>query len=533
MRKISKLTSLSLAALMAASVMPTAFAAGEAANEPMFSNNFEEYSTDRPDGLYVYTNHTESPIYFYRYYTGYADNSNQVLKSDATNILYDEYITGDKSIMAQSQTGDEEGSLRLNIDGHLFDTVDYAYKYMATRSDKTNPKFVRGGLPGYIGLSSLHTDLLHTGQGRADNEDACTYDLCVVDTTSTNKALKLDPHRNGLNRDGGEWSMFGKNGLSLGGKLTKISIDVNLAYRADIDSQGAFCLSITNRDVWTEDPAASRYDVVNFPQWINQKNVGVYDAVMFKSSGDKNIINNKIYLGPSFGTSDDMNEAAYVCDFDRDTNYTVEYYLDLRDLNAPKHTVRILKGKEVVGYKTADLPDMTNVTTTVNNMSFYKNLTKNNLSITGNATNPNGYFGSFDNESKYGVYAINLTKQNIGNYDRMGATAFIDNFSAVGVNTVPTVDTKISGTVSGKAVAAKVSSLNALDNAQLIAAEYDGTTGRFIQYAKADVTAAANTVNKAVTVTFTNDLTANSKIKLFLWDSLDNIASLADSVTVR
>ena len=447
-----------LTTAMAATMIPTS-SVFAARRETEFSQNFEEYETreeaDAARGVYVttYANSSGSGLAkFVKEYTGIAANTARPVKTEVTNPFADGEYTIEGDGMIRPSTYITRGG------------SSYCWKVW----DNAAVKF--GGLPGYFGFAQTDSYPIYIGFSGKEDENR-TYDLCVVkentigadatinnggtpnpDDTNENKVLYLRPlNLDGQNVISSVYSMFAKENLELENRKSVIRCDVNIRDEAEAD---AFRLSIAKETTWA---TANFYP--NFT-WYNANHIQIngweskpasmYDAVIFKDG--------HAYLGPDIGhvktdgtyalVNAGPTNPAYICDYSEDRNYTIEYYLNLEDINNPTHMARIIdEAGNIIGEKSAKLELSVRVenadgsithegtNTTLSNPQYYldSGYTASQIGHPADATRSQSpvsrkvYFSEFKKD--VGYTAVLSYAQQCKTTSKDGPVATIDNFS--------------------------------------------------------------------------------------------------------
>lgn len=401
-----KKISLLLAGALLCAGMPGAYA--ERVTGTSFSNDFESYDTDY-EWLTVYNDSKAGDTaksYVMYYATGCGSMSAKFLKPGETTPYTEGMYTTD----ADGITRPKEGSITTG-------NGNYFYKNMNPEiTGADTDKFVGGGLgDGYYGLShKWGYPRIAGGSWEEANITDNGYDLCVV-KDGENKVFRMSPATPGGHGNFSEYCMFGKADQQFAGKVNLVKADVKIAEESKAD---AFRLCITKDDTFITQKSQQNYGWMNYgTQFWKKSGASMYDAVMFKAG--------KVYLGPEFGKSDNMDMNTYICDYEVGKTYTIEYYLNLEDLNNPRHMVRIYDGTKLIGEKSAKIVLTENTTTTMNNSSFYTELKED---LPGNRPTGEVTFAKFTDSESYGVCMLETTAFNTA-WMRGGAVVFIDNFS--------------------------------------------------------------------------------------------------------
>ena len=540
MKNVKKVVAL----LMAASVMSI----GSVSFAADFSENFEGYSAV-----------TSSDFVPYYRYVNQGDGNNKlqigILNNTTGNASITRFMIKDssKSIFDSTYEAKSEDGIWYAKDtsttntGLRYDKVgDYKYNYINnTKTQKAETGEWEGANTLYGGLNNglfafnyTSSDPAYTGE-EAYGMGAFTlsnpyYDQLVVERDG-DKELVLHPWYPNWNSvsDLPRASLFGNEDIDIVGRKTtikaKVYIDSETTSKdGDGSSYGAgnrnsaFRISLLNY----KDDNTYRAKYLSGIYGGNRENMnhliqfrpsaGWFDTVTFMGGN--------VYLGNVGSTWSALNNANVVCTYNTKTEYAIEYTINATDIANPTHSV-VIKDAEgtVLATKSAPITPADLKTTLGDNTfdSIYKD-SCSPMTKGGNQT------FEFSDGARYGVMFSNDV---INTKRQQGSKLYLDDI-AVEAFTGPTT---IAGTISGNAVSATVTPGSAAaTSAKLFAAEFDAETGRCLQIAPAqDVTYLANGAAQTPTVTFSNALTAGSKVKLYLWDSFTNIDPLASAVTVR
>ena len=543
MKNVKKVVAL----LMAASVMSI----GSVSFAADFSETFESYSPVTPADFvpyYRYVNRGDgtntSQIGILNNTTGNASITRFMIKDSSKSIFDSTYeAKSEDGIWYAKDTSTTNTGLKYNkIDGwpnYTFTYIDNTKTLNAETGEWEGANTLYGGLNnGLFAFNYTSSDPAYTGEA-AYGMGAFTlsnpyYDQLVVERDG-DKELVLHPwYPNWDSVSNLPWaSLFGNEDIDIVGRKTTIKAKVYIdsettskdgdgsSYRAG-NRNSAFRISLLNyksNGTYRASYLSGIYgDGREYMNHLIQFRppAGWFDTVTFMGG--------KVYLGNVGSTWSALNNANVVCTYNTKTEYAIEYTINATDIANPTHSV-VIKDAEgtVLARKSAPITS-DDLKTTLGDNTFdsvykadYSPMTKN-----GEQT------FEFSDSARYGVMFSNDV---INTKRQQGSKLYLDDI-AVEAFTGPTT---IAGTISGNAVSATVTpGSTAATSAKLFAAEFDAETGRCLQIAPAqDVSYAALGAAQTPTVTFSNALTAGSKVKLYLWDSFTNIDPLASAVTVR
>lgn len=397
----NRVLSLALALALAAAVPVGSYVAsadGEKVSE--FFNDFEEYETEIEWITTYSSDSSKSPVYFAKEFTGNAGLTNYAFKSDCTTPFKDDRVADPLN-----------GDLYPRPKSYSHENAETYYYKNIDRN-----KYVPGGLPGYIGFNSLCGLPMWYGTSYKYSKEL-NRDLTVENNGGDNELI-LNPTKL-VARAWQGFSVFGKENADIIGKksLTKLNVRID-----NEDNAGGFRLHILKNPCFTEREAVRWLDydwMLYCNQFYYGKNIEWLDVVTF--------LDGKVYLGWDIGTADNLSEDAYVCDYEVGRNYKVEYYLNLEDLNDPRHMVCIYdEDGSLVGRKSQKLVITSQSNTNINNPNFCGDASVKSRMPT------NVTFKKFDDESTYGMFVSYAT--DLENNTKTDAVAAIDNF---GMETSP------------------------------------------------------------------------------------------------
>ena len=542
MKNVKKVVAL----LMAASVMSI----GSVSFAADFSENFEGYSAVTSSDFvpyYRFVNRGDgtstSKIGILGNTTGNASITRFMIKDSSKSIFDSKYeAKSEDGIWYAKDTSTTNTSLKYNkTDGwpnYTFTYIDNTKTQNAETGEWEGANTLYGGLNnGLFAFNYTSSDPAYTGEP-AYGMGAFTlsnpyYDQLVVERDG-DKELVLHPwYPNWNSVSDLPWaSLFGNEDIDIVGRKTTIKAKVYIdSETTSKDGDGslygegnrnsAFRISLLNYKSNGTYRASYLSGIYDGREYMNnliqfRPPAGWFDTVTFMGG--------KVYLGNVGSTWSALNNANVVCTYNTKTEYAIEYTINATDIANPTHSV-VIKDAEgtVLARKSAPITS-DDLKTTLGDNTFdsvykagYSPMTKN-----GEQT------FEFSDSAHYGVMFSNDV---INTKRQQGSKLYLDDI-AVEAFTGPTT---IAGTISGNAVSATVTpGSTAATSAKLFAAEFDATSGRCLQIAPAqDVTYLANGAAQTPTVTFSNALTAGSKVKLYLWDSFTNIDPLASAVTVR
>lgn len=273
-------------------------------------------------------------------------------------------------------------------------------------SEETYPHMVKNqGISGWFGFGTDNMFYNYTLASGATEYTGYDKNDMIVTADGQNHSLTLAPKGNGT--AGGKaynnYSLFGKENIDVADKITMVEGKVKIT-----DEGGGVRLMLAtaanlNLDGVRTDTLVPLYYTKTFNQMIALcDNPAWFDAVTFK--------NNKVYAGNTAG--------AELCSYNKNQWYTVRYYLDLTNINAPKNTVVIYNDDGMIGYKKS--------TITINDANKYSEIKAFNYEYLGKGkTNP----FEFKKSNRYAFAFSALSEEQYGN----AACANVDdiNFKAV------------------------------------------------------------------------------------------------------
>ena len=274
-----------------------------------------------------------------------------------------------------------------------------------------NNKFSNGGLDGYVGFNSQRYYPVFYG---ADNRNGIEYadDLTVVKSDDGNNRLVLAPFEM-RNATYSNFSFFGKENVELAGRVSKLSLNVNIEDDTNAD---AFRISIVKNSALTNMAFIGLYDYMNYnTQFIVNKGMAWYDCVTF--------LNGKIYLGDVGANISELNDDNVVCDYEVGKNYDLEYCINLTDVNNPRQLLTVYdENGNVMGELSNRIILTDTTTTTLNSDTFHNGA----VGSTDRGPTKNTFFRNFDASAAYSIMLTNATA--ISSKQGQITRASVDNF---------------------------------------------------------------------------------------------------------